>query len=1167
MIRPRFAAIAHGLLVGIALLAAAPISAADPDPPARTLPPGTPAPLDPAAGLASLHVPAGFHVELVAAEPLIMDPVAFDWGPDGKLWVAEMLDYPLGLDNAGKPGGKICFLEDTDGDGRYDRSTEFLTDVAFPTGLMAWRDGVLVTAAGELFFARDTDGDGRADERRVLLAGFHPGNQQHRVNGPRWGMDGWCYLANGDSGGRVESLQTGQTVDISGRDLRFRPDDGALETVTGMTQFGRDRDDWGHWFGSNNSNPGYQFVLEDRYLRRNPHIAPPAPTARVVDPSPLLHPLSVTVERFNTPTAANHYTSACGGTIYRDDLLGADVAGDYFVCEPSHNLVHRETLARTGLVFQGRPADGPDAHFLRSTDNWFRPVMCRTGPDGGLWVADMYRAVLEHPEWIPDDVEARLDLRAGADRGRIYRVVRDGVALRPVPRCTDLTASQLAAALDSPNGTRRDLVQRVIRWRRDPKVAAPLAALARSAARPAVRAQALWTLDGLDRLGEDLLLAGLADRSAGVRAQSLEIAQRHLAEMANTPLKNGTGSEPQPAGPAKNDGREVPVPIFQHTAKLDDALAALAADQDAASQNVDVQLQLAYLLGYSSDPRSAALLGAMLVQHADDPLLTAAAFSSLTRENVATVLRQTRAVNLPDPHVIGQLLVFAAAVGADAALADGLAAAATPRDGKFAPWQFAALTEALVALRHDGKSLAETLAAKTATTGSPSAVSTVPAKLQMINAAARAIAADDALADDRRTAAIGLLGLADDRDADFAVLSALAEPRESAAIQSAAIAALARSGDDRAAAALLTHWDSYSPPLAAAALDVLLSRDAWVATLLDRLADGTVQPNQLDAARRGQLLEHHSEPLRARAATLLAAGNADRQKVIEQLASVLDKPGDAARGRQVFVRRCATCHRLEGQGFSVGADLAAVGNKSPQALLIAILDPNRAIEDRYVNYLAVDDDGRQFAGVLAAETGESLTLRGAEGKEQVLLRKNLDVLRRTGKSLMPEGLERDMTPADLADVIAYVAGTGPRQPLAVVRPAADGALALAAAAARIEGPTVRLEEKYKNLGYWGSADDVASWSIELAAAGSFVVDVDYACDDTSAGNTFRLEVDGQALTGKVAGTGSWDDYRDARIGRVDLSAGTHTLTFRSVDLPAGSFLLDLRAIRLSPVGR
>ncbi len=596
-----------------------------------------PRPLDPAAALETIHVPAGFRVELLAAEPLIAGPVAFDWGPDGKFWVAEMIDYPLGLDGQGQPGGRICYLEDTDGDGRFDRRTSFLDGVAFPNGVMAWRDGVLVTAAGELFFARDTDGDGRADERKTLYSGFVPGNQQHRVNGPRWGMDGWCYLANGDSGGLIKSQQTGASLDISGRDLRVRPDDGSLETVTGMTQFGRTADDWGHWFGSNNSNPGYQFVLEDRYLKRNPHIAPPSPKFEVVSPATLLHPLSVTIQRFNEPHSANHYTSACGATIYRDHLLGAELAGNYFVCEPSHNLVERQTLTRTNLVYRGQPAD-PGAHFIRSSDNWFRPVMCRTGIDGALWVADFYRGVLEHPQYIPDEIEARLDLRAGADRGRIYRVVRQDAPPRWVPRYSDLDAVELAGRLDSPNGTERDLVQRTLLWCADERGVPPLTRLARESQTPVVRAQVLWTLDGLDALTEEALLAALADRDPAVRAQAIQLAERHL-----------------PAMP-----------------KLGPALVALATSTDSAGNeatdgDVDVEMQLAYLLRDIDGKQAAGALGKLIVRHAGDPFpyLTAAALSSIDRENIQPVLATVLAAGNPDPHVMSQLLANAAALGAE----------------------------------------------------------------------------------------------------------------------------------------------------------------------------------------------------------------------------------------------------------------------------------------------------------------------------------------------------------------------------------------------------------------------------------------------------------------------------------------------------------------------
>ena len=222
----------------------------------------------------------GFTVELVATEPLVKDPIAFDWGADGRLWVVEMGDYPLGVDGKGKPGGGVRILEDTDGDGRYDRSTVFLDGLGFPTGVMPWRNGVIVACAPDIFYAEDRDGDGKADHREVLFTGFGEGNQQHRLNGFDLGLDGWVYGANGDSGGAIRSRKTGESTAIRGRDFRFRPDAGAFEAESGQTQFGRHRDDWGHWFGNNNPNWGWHYVLSDADLRRNPHFAPPTRAGR-----------------------------------------------------------------------------------------------------------------------------------------------------------------------------------------------------------------------------------------------------------------------------------------------------------------------------------------------------------------------------------------------------------------------------------------------------------------------------------------------------------------------------------------------------------------------------------------------------------------------------------------------------------------------------------------------------------------------------------------------------------------------------------------------------------------------------------------------------------------------------------------------------------------------
>ncbi len=225
------------------------------------------------ASLKSIRVEPGFTIELAAAEPLVKDPIGFEWGADGKLWVVEMGDYPLGVDGKGRPGGVVRFLEDINGDGRYDKQTTFLDGLGFPTGVMPWRSGVLVACAPDILYAEDRDGDGKADHREVLYTGFSEGNQQHRLNGFEMGLDGWIYGANGDSGGNVRSIKTGKSTSINGRDFRFRPDTGEFEAESGQTQYGRHRDDWGRWFGNNNPTWAWHYLLANHDVRRNPHYA------------------------------------------------------------------------------------------------------------------------------------------------------------------------------------------------------------------------------------------------------------------------------------------------------------------------------------------------------------------------------------------------------------------------------------------------------------------------------------------------------------------------------------------------------------------------------------------------------------------------------------------------------------------------------------------------------------------------------------------------------------------------------------------------------------------------------------------------------------------------------------------------------------------------------
>lgn len=556
-----------------------------------------PPPKSPEEALASFRVRPGFRVELAAAEPVVIDPIAFDWGADGRLWVVEMRDYPLGLDGKGQPGGVVKVLDDTNGDGRYDKATIFLDGIPFPSSVMPWRKGVLIAAAPNLFYAADTNGDGRADVQRTLFTGFTPGNQQHRFNGFEYGLDGWLYAANGDSGGTVKSLATGKVISISGRDFRFRPDTGEMEAVSAESQFGRHRDDWGNWFGNYNAAWLWHVTLPEHYLRRNSKLAVTSVKHDLAnyENSTRVFPASAAMVRPNQPWSLNHVTSACSPCPYRDDYFGPDFATSVFISEPVHNAVHREALTRDGSGFVSHRAAGEEqSEFLASTDNWFRPTTLKIGPDGALYIADMYRFVIEHPEWISPEMQARLDLRAGADQGRIYRVVPEGRERRVIPNLAQLGTLELVRAMDSTNGWQRDTVQRLLTEQKDPAANAALRELLTVAHAPQVRIQTLATLAQLGSLSVDDVIATLSDPHPAVRCEALRQSERLV----------GSGE------------------------LLLTAAAALAADSDAS-----VRLQAAYSLGAWPPEKSGPLLQQLAASDASDDCIRVAVMSSLRPEN------------------------------------------------------------------------------------------------------------------------------------------------------------------------------------------------------------------------------------------------------------------------------------------------------------------------------------------------------------------------------------------------------------------------------------------------------------------------------------------------------------------------------------------------------
>ncbi len=944
------------------------------DPPGLSSPP-----IPPAESLQKIHVPPGFAVDLIASEPLLESPVAIDWDARGRLWVVEMVDYPMGLDNKGAPGGRIRMLEDIEGDGRYDMTTLFAEGLSFPTGILPWRDGVLVTCAPELLFLKDTNGDGHADVRQVLFSGFIQGNQQLRVNGLRWGVDNWVYCASGAHHGgfgantRIKSHRTGQEILLGSRDFRFKPDTGEIELLSGPSQFGRNTDGWGNWFGVQNSWPLWHYVLEERYLRRNPHVAAPDPTHQVVTPkNPKVFPASPQEKRYHSFEEGGHFTSACAAMIYRDEaLFGPSAEMHAFTCEPFHNVVQHNIVEHDGVTFRGRRAPGEEKiEFFASEDRWCRPVMARTGPDGALWVVDMYRYMIEHPEWLPAEGRAELlpHYRAGEERGRIYRVFPKDRPRAPISRLEGKTTADLVAALDSPNGWQRDTAQQLLLWRNNQAAIPALFQLARSSTNPAARLQALGTLAGLNALTPELIEQGLADPHPGVRVNALRFAEAH-----RTPAM----------------------------------LAAAARLVNDPSHKV--LLQLACTLGEWTTPEAGEALARLALAHHRDPYLAAAILSSAV-PHVGTLAGRLSAEQGPALEVFSEPLTLVALAIEDrhslARLLEPLLNPALPGSG-FTASQMERLAAFLDALARRNLTLAD-----------------LETKLRdTVNAVFPAVQPllEDAQASPRdRLAAAGLLArVPDRRSALVHTLETWLSPKIAGDLLIGAVKVLGLSGDPEVPTLLAKAWPSLPPEARLVALDQFLGRPLWSLDLARRVASGEIAPGTFDPSRRGRLLRHSSAEVRELAAKAFESTTpSTRAQVLAQFQPALSLEGDAQRGALLHARLCSVCHKLAGAGNEIGPDLKSVSGHPPEKLLVSILDPNAAVE--VPTYTATLANGEEIQGLIASETGNSLLFKLANGATRSLLRSELTSLRGSNVSLMPEGLEAGLTPQDLADLIRFL---------------------------------------------------------------------------------------------------------------------------------------------------
>jgi putative heme-binding domain-containing protein len=625
-------------------------------------------------------------------------------------------------------------------------------------------------------------------------------------------------------------------------------------------------------------------------------------------------------------------------------------------------------LERAGSIFKATRAD-EGVEFLASTDNWFRPVNFANTPSGTLLIVDMYRETIEHPHSIPEPIKRHLDLTSGRDRGRLWELVPEKFARRSRAALSTAPTARLVELLADPDAWWRETAQRLLIERHD---AASVASIRRLAAAPTTtavgRSHALWTLQDLGALRLDDLVPIAHDPEPGLREQ--------IARLAGLLPERGAC----------------------------ELLASLADDGDAM-----VRLQTAVALGDKTGPEALEPLARIAQRDGGDLWIRAALLSGL-RHRAAAFL-----------EILGSVPSYLSTPGGRTWLQEltTLVGVTGRRD------EIERILDAFV------KGGSDTMVATSAVLGlrrgiQRSATSPHPDLNRLAGAAIRSLQekAEPILDENgepaRQIDAIRLFALGSTESA-LSQLVPLLDATRPNTIQLAALQTLGERDDPRIAAALIARWKALGPATRREAVEILLSRPSWVGALLDALQSKAIATSELDPARLGQLRNHADAAIRARAVAILGSTQrSDRAKVIASYRPALEREGDPIHGKQVFIKNCGTCHKAEGQGVDVGPDLATITGRTPEDLLMHILDPNREIAPTYINYTIATTEGRVVSGLIASEAAGSVTLKRAEGATEVVPRSQIEAMTSTGLSLMPENLESAIDPAAMADLIRYL---------------------------------------------------------------------------------------------------------------------------------------------------
>jgi len=559
----------------------------------------------PTEELATFQIEPGLKVQLVAAEPMVQEPVVMTFDENGRLWVVEMRGFMPTVEGEGEnqPVGRVSVLEDTNGDGQMDVSTVYLDSLVMPRAIALIPGGALIAENGALWLTKDTNGDLKADSKTIIDPDYAKnGLPEHAPNGLWRSMDNWYYNAKSR--------------------FRYRPVNGKWQrdSTEFRGQWGISHDDKGHLYYNYNWSQLHADLVPPNYLSRNKNHKPTTGIDYGVTLDRRVYPIRPTpaVNRGYIPGTLDkegrlrEFTAACSPLYYRGAALPKEFYGNAFVCEPSGNLIKRNIVEEKGLLLTAHdPHSGRE--FMASTDERFRPVYLTTGPDGALYVADMYRGLIQHGAYVTPYLKEQT-LSRKLDKpihcGRIWRIVPENGKLPAPKKLSAASADELVASLSSPDGWYRDMAQRLLVERNDKTVASALTVLAQKGSSQLGRFHALWTLDGLKLSNPTVLLQLVTDADPLIRTTALRILE-----------------------PVARTDKAV-------QAKLETVLL-----KEWNKAPIDQVLQIALSANALTPNASHQLLAGILERYGDSPLIRDAVMSSLYQQEYAFLQKLMKSPN------------------------------------------------------------------------------------------------------------------------------------------------------------------------------------------------------------------------------------------------------------------------------------------------------------------------------------------------------------------------------------------------------------------------------------------------------------------------------------------------------------------------------------------